>query len=85
MIKTEWEREKEEFLQEVWTLFDDDGSGSIEHSELEAVFNNLGVKVTSEQLQGYIHIMDMDGDGSIDYDEFISFLAGKIEKEYTDD
>ena len=30
-------------------------------------------------------VMDQDGDGTVDYEEFIAFLTGKIEKTYTDD
>ena len=50
-------------------MFDKDGNGSIEIEELKVVLSSLGQPATEEELQELMKLADMDGDGTIDFDE----------------
>ena len=63
-----------EFM-EAFQLFDKDGSGKISASELKAVLHSLGQNVTDEQVQMMMDEADVDGDGEIDYMEFVKMMT----------
>lgn len=48
-------------LQEAFTLFDKDGSGTISNEELEVVMKSLGQNPSEEELQKMIREVDADG------------------------
>ncbi|KAF9793202.1 calmodulin-like protein [Thelephora terrestris] len=60
--------------REVFEMFDKDGSGNISVSELKEAFRNLGEKLSDDQLDAILREADLDGDGLIDYEEFLSML-----------
>lgn len=53
-------------------MFDRDGSGSIDKTELLAILGGEGMEnmMPKEELMAYIQEVDNDGDGEIDFDEF---------------
>lgn len=55
-------------------VFDEDGSGSISASEFRQVMSNLGEKLTDTEVDEMIRQADVDGDGEIDYDEFVKMM-----------
>jgi len=55
-----------------FTVFDRDGSGDIEVSEL-VDGGQLG-SLTTEEIQDLVTILDTNGDGSIDFDEFMAMM-----------
>lgn len=48
-------------LQEAFSLFDKDGSGTISNEELEVVMKSLGQNPSEEELQKMIKEVDADG------------------------
>jgi hypothetical protein len=53
--------------------FDEDGSGSLEASEIKAILTRMsgGAALTDEDADEFIKEFDRDGDGMIDFNEFI--------------
>ncbi|XP_074604479.1 calmodulin-like [Brevipalpus obovatus] len=74
MSKKMKETDKEEELREAFRVFDRNGDGYIEASELRHVMTNLGEKLTDEEVEDMIKEADLDGDGLVNYDEFVSVL-----------
>lgn len=57
----------------VFDGFDVDGSGSISKEELHAACLKLGVNVQEGQLEHAYYYIDGDGNGTIDFPEFLTF------------
>ncbi|KAI5397774.1 Calmodulin-3, variant 2 [Lathyrus oleraceus] len=64
----------EEELREAFKVFDKDQNGYISASELRHVMMNLGEKLSDEEVKQMIKEADMDGDGQVDYDEFVKMM-----------
>jgi len=64
----------EEEMLEAFRVFDTDGNGSITADELRQIFNNLGEKLTDEEISDMIQEADKDGDGEINYQEFVNMM-----------
>ena len=62
MVKKMKESEPEEELVEVFKLFDKDNNGAIDWYDLQAIFKELGEKITEEDLKEMIEEHDHDGD-----------------------
>ncbi|EFJ14591.1 hypothetical protein SELMODRAFT_120223 [Selaginella moellendorffii] len=65
----------EEELKEAFKVFDKDRNGLISCAELRDVMINLGEKLTDEEVEEMIREADMDGDGHVNYDEFVKMMA----------
>jgi calmodulin len=65
------EYSEEEFM-EAFRGFDKDGSGFISAAELRHVLTNLGEKLTDEEIDEMIREADVDGDGQVNYEEFVT-------------
>jgi hypothetical protein len=55
-------------------VFDKDGNGFISAAELRHVMTNLGEKLTDEEVDEMIREADIDGDGQINYEEFVKMM-----------
>jgi len=64
----------EEELIEAFKVFDRDGNGFISAAELRHVMTNLGEKLTDEEVDEMIREADVDGDGQINYEEFVKMM-----------
>ncbi|KAJ9109735.1 hypothetical protein QFC19_001965 [Naganishia cerealis] len=58
-------------------VFDKDGDGFISAAELRHVMTNLGEKLTEEEVDEMIREADSDGDGQINYNEFVKMMMQK--------
>jgi len=67
----------EEELKEAFKLFDKDGSGSISTQELREVMKSLGEQLTNAEVEEMMREADADGDGQIDFYEFVKMMGGK--------
>lgn len=74
MSKKMKETDKEEELKEAFRVFDRNGDGFISAPELRLVMTNLGEKLTDEEVEDMIKEADLDGDGLVNYDEFVTVL-----------
>ncbi|XP_030472915.1 calmodulin-like protein 11 [Syzygium oleosum] len=68
------ETDAEEELKEAFKVFDKDQNGYISESELRHVMINLGEKLTDEEVAQMIREADLDGDGQVNYDEFVKMM-----------
>mgnify|MGYP000709292375 CR=1 FL=1 len=67
----------EEELIEAFKVFDRDGNGLISAAELRHVMTNLGEKLTDDEVDEMIKEADIDGDGHINYEEFVRMMMAK--------
>ena len=58
-------------------VFDTDNSGKISAQELKKVMANLGENLTDEEIDEMIREADTDGDGEVDYDEFVKMMSSQ--------
>ena len=65
-------------FKEAFSLFDKDGDGTITTKELGTVMRSLGQNPTEAELQDMINEVDADGNGTIDFLEFLSLMARKM-------
>lgn len=63
--------DSEEEIKEAFKVFDKDGNGFISAAELRHVMTNLGEKLTDDEVDEMIREADVDGDGQINYEEFV--------------
>merc|ERR1719321_986456 len=67
----------EDDLKEAFKVFDKDHDGYISAAELRHVLTNIGEKLTDDEVDEMIREADIDGDGSIDYNEFVKMMVSK--------
>ena len=60
--------------KEAFSFFDKDGDGSITTKELGLVMKSLGQNSSQVELQGMIDEMDENGNGSVDFQEFLEII-----------
>mmetsp|Transcript_127551 Transcript_127551/g.271950 ORF Transcript_127551/g.271950 Transcript_127551/m.271950 type:complete len:453 (+) Transcript_127551:54-1412(+) len=60
-----------EKLLDAFSRFDMDGDGVISESELQAMFKKLGKPLTRQQLREVLREVDEDGNGNLDFEEFL--------------
>ena len=68
------------FFKEAFNLFDKDGNGFINTDELASLLRSLGQNNTEAELQEIISEVDIDGNGSIDFPEFLTIMARKMKE-----
>ena len=54
---------------------DKDNNGSIDPDELRDVINALNINISESDLQQMIFEIDLDGDGSLDFNEFLTLMS----------
>lgn len=62
-------------LREAFSLFDRDGDGTISSEELGFVIRSLGQDPTDEELDSMVTMADADGNGIIDFPEFLTMMS----------
>ena len=56
-------------------MFDTDGDGQLSISEWQTVLSRMGMKLSSKEEKALFRNVDSNGDGKIDLDEFMKYLA----------
>merc|ERR1712149_92909 len=73
-------------IREAFNLFDGDQSGAIDVRELKAAMRALGFEVKNEELKKMVSDVDNDGNGTIEFAEFLEMMTGKMgEKDSRED
>lgn len=72
-------------FKEAFSLFDKDGDGTITTKELGTVMRSLGQNPTEAELQDMINEVDVDGNGTIDFPEFLTMMARKMKDTDSED
>ncbi|KAL4869489.1 hypothetical protein BDV12DRAFT_167821 [Aspergillus spectabilis] len=62
-------------LREAFAVFDKDKSGSISADELRQVLRSIGDDVSDNDVDEMLRLADVNGDGSIDYEEFVKLMS----------
>jgi len=75
--------QKDEFRQ-AFDMFAD-GNGNIMNKTLKTVMKNLGQETSDAELDQMIKEVDADGSGEIDFDEFLTMMAGFLGLDDPDD
>ena len=65
-------------FKEAFDIFDVDGGGTITAEELGEVMKSLGQRPTRAQLEAMVREIDADGDGAIDFPEFLTMMLRKM-------
>ena len=80
-LSAEWpyltRRQVKEF-KDAFAIFDKDGGGSITTQELGDVMRSLGQKPTTAELETMVREIDADGNGEIDFPEFLTMMLRKM-------
>jgi calmodulin len=77
MVRKMKDTDTEEELLEAFKVFDRDSNGFITSHELRHVMTSLGESLTPEEIEEMIKQADVDGDGQINYDEFVKMMMSK--------
>ena len=59
-------------MRTAFVAFDKNGDGQIDKKELKAVFTDKGTDVTDEELDRFMKQCDTNGDGMMNYEEFLN-------------
>uniref|UniRef100_A0A6U5AYY7 EF-hand domain-containing protein n=2 Tax=Hemiselmis TaxID=77924 RepID=A0A6U5AYY7_HEMAN len=72
-------RDQIDHFREAFNVFDSDGSGSIDASELGSCLRALGQNMSDQELEDLIISVDEDRSGSIEFEEFLAMITRKTE------
>ena len=64
----------DEEIKDTLRVFDKDCNGFISAAELRQALANFGQKLSEKEVDEIIKEVDFDGDGQIDYAEFVSMM-----------
>jgi len=62
-------------LRAIFDAFDYDKSGAIDVSELKAILKEMRIEKTPPEVEGLMKEADLNGDGVIDFDEFVAIFS----------
>ncbi|CAG9826570.1 unnamed protein product [Diabrotica balteata] len=77
MSKKMKDADGEEELKEAFRVFDKNNDGLISSNELRHVMTSLGERLSEEEVDDMIKEADLDGDGQVNYEEFVTILTSK--------
>merc|ERR1712072_40876 len=65
-------------VKEAFDLFDTDGSGAIDAKELKVAMQSLGFEPTNQEITKMVQEIDVDGNSTVEFEEFIEMMEGKM-------
>ena len=63
-------------IKEAFYTFDMNGNGYVGAAEIRFVMDALGEQVTDEEIDEMIRMLDVDGDGEVNFREFYKMASG---------
>ncbi|CAF4326298.1 unnamed protein product, partial [Rotaria socialis] len=60
--------------EESFSLLDKDGDGNISNYEIRSLMSSLGYSTSLEDISSVISKIDVDGDGTVDFNEFLTIM-----------
>lgn len=66
------------YFKELFNAMDKDSEGSITSKELGTALASIGAKATDMEVQAMINEGDSDGNGILDFEEFVELLGLKL-------
>merc|ERR1712185_387347 len=78
MPKSKLSAEQKAEVKEAFELFDTDGSGAIDAKELKIAMQALGFEPTTEEVARMVKDIDIDGNATVEYEEFIEMMEDKM-------
>lgn len=63
------------YFRKMFAMFDTDHSGAIGYFEMKNLARHLGVQISDEQLRVSIDRVDENGNGELEFEEFLQWLA----------
>ena len=64
--------------KEAFDMFDKDGGGTISANEIVKIMKNFGYPIKKSEAQKMISDIDDNGDGEIDFEEFVTLMEKQI-------
>lgn len=61
-------------LIKAFELYDEDGGGTITRDEIKKIIDLIGEDMTESEIEELVREADIDGDGEIDYKEFVRLI-----------
>ncbi|XP_061190487.1 calcium-binding protein LPS1-beta-like [Saccostrea echinata] len=84
--RLELTKEMKADLREAFDVFDADGSGTIDASELKIALRALGFEPKKDEMKKLVAEIDTEGTGILDFDDFLTLMTKKMtEKDDTED
>ena len=77
MMKNSIDTQQEEEVINAFRVFDKEGNGLIQTDELKHIMMTIGDKMTEDEADEMIHEADIDGDGTINYEEFVRMMMAR--------
>lgn len=76
-MATDLSAEEREVMEQAFNIYDTNGDGFITIKELGATMKKLGFNLTIKQLEMAIKVFDEDGDGKLNFDEFVKMAKSQ--------
>eukprot|EP00252_Welwitschia_mirabilis_P015317 TRINITY_DN33658_c0_g1_i1.p1 TRINITY_DN33658_c0_g1~~TRINITY_DN33658_c0_g1_i1.p1 ORF type:complete len:151 (-),score=17.02 TRINITY_DN33658_c0_g1_i1:188-640(-) len=77
MAKKTRDVDSEEEIKNAFRVFDKEGTGYLCTAELRHVLTNLGEKLSDEEVDEMMKEANIDKDGRIKFEDFVSLMTGK--------
>ena len=71
------EADPESAITEAFKVFDRDGNGSVSAAEMRHIMRKLLSNVSDIEMDEMIRMSDIDGDGQINFEEFMRMMLAK--------
>jgi len=71
-------QDQKQDYKEIFDIFDTDGGGKITNDEISNVMKSLGQNPTEEEVERMIVEIDYNGDGEVDFEEFLMLMVKQL-------
>ncbi|XP_076442309.1 neo-calmodulin-like [Babylonia areolata] len=78
ITKYDFAPESSDNLREAFRIFDKEGNGMINTTELRHILTNLGEKLTEEEVDEMIREADITGEGQVNYNDFVKVMENGL-------